>query len=457
MIGGDKLINRNTVKLTGRISLRTRLIGYILVLHLIFASLSIYLLIGNRSWRIWLIALEAAFVISFYTGLKLVRAIFGTLELISTGAEFMHDNDFTSRFREVGHPEMDKLVGIYNRMIDNLRDERTRLQEQNFFMEKIMQGSPSGILTLDFDRRISTANPAALQILQIEADYLIGRRLSEIDRPITAALEELIIGESRIISTAGSRRLRCFRSSFLDRGFSRDFYLIEELTEELRQAEKNAYEKVIRLMSHEVNNSIGSANSLLHSSLHYSAQLNPEDRKDFEMAMNVVINRTDHLNQFMKNFADVFRLPPPDLQPRNLKDLVQETAWLFKSDFENRRIKIEMEWKQCDPIVRLDRNQFGQALVNIVKNAIEAIGENGTISIRMGELSNRRYLIIEDTGSGIPQKVRENLFTPFFSTREKGQGIGLTLVQEILDQHGFEFSLISLQNEPTRFTIYFDK
>ncbi|MBK9709564.1 MAG: hypothetical protein IPO77_22015 [Acidobacteria bacterium] len=88
---------------------------------------------------------------------------------------------------------------------------------------------------------------------------------------------------------------------------------------------------------------------------------------------------------------------------------------------------------------------------------MEAIGENGTISIRMGELSNRRYLIIEDTGSGIPQKVRENLFTPFFSTREKGQGIGLTLVQEILDQHGFEFSLISLQNEPTRFTIYFDK
>lgn len=457
MIGGDKLINRKTVKLTGRISLRSRLIGYILVLHLIFASLSIYLLIGNRTWRIWLIALEAAFLISFYTGLKLVRAIFGTLELISTGAEFMNDNDFTSRFREVGHPEMDKLVGIYNRMIDNLRDERTRLQEQNFFMEKIMQGSPSGILTLDFDRRITTANPAAVQIMQIEADYLIGRRLSEIDRPITAALEELINGESRIISTAGSRRLRCFRSNFLDRGFSRDFYLIEELTEELRQAEKNAYEKVIRLMSHEVNNSIGSANSLLHSSLHYSAQLNPEDRQDFEMAMNVVINRTDHLNQFMKNFADVFRLPPPDLQPRNLKDLVQETAWLFKSDFESRRIKIEMEWKQCDPIVRLDRNQFGQALVNIVKNAIEAIGENGTISIRMGELSNRRFLIIEDTGSGIPQKVRENLFTPFFSTREKGQGIGLTLVQEILDQHGFEFSLISLQNEPTRFTIYFDK
>ncbi|MBK7599034.1 MAG: hypothetical protein IPJ07_11170 [Acidobacteria bacterium] len=73
------MINRNTLKLTGRISLRSRLIGYILVLHLIFASLSIYLLIGNRSWRIWLIALEAAFVISFYTGLKLVRAIFGTL------------------------------------------------------------------------------------------------------------------------------------------------------------------------------------------------------------------------------------------------------------------------------------------------------------------------------------------------------------------------------------------
>ena len=440
------------MKMRLAISLRTRFILYLIVIHLLFAGVAIYLLSKNR---VWLLAVEAVFVISLYLGVRLIRNLFGTIELINTGAHFIEDSDFTSRFREVGQPEMDNLVHVYNRMADHLREERARMQEQNYFLEKIVAASPSGIITFDFDGRISMLNPMAERMLATPPNELIGRSLDQLNTPFAQSLDEIRLGESRVVPLAGRRRLKCQRSQFLDRGFTRDFILMEELTEELRQAEKTAYEKVIRMMSHEVNNSVGSANSLLHSCLHYSDQLRNEDRSDFETAVNVVIGRTDHLNSFMRNFADVFRLPPPNLQPCDVRLLLEEAVFLFKAELEQRRIDLKFETEEKFDPVRMDRNQMGQVFVNILKNAIEAVGEKGTITIRLGLQIGKRFVAIEDTGCGISPGVRDNLFTPFFSTKGNGQGIGLTLVQEILDQHEFEFSLESQAGEPTRFTIWF--
>jgi two-component system, NtrC family, nitrogen regulation sensor histidine kinase NtrY len=231
--------------------------------------------------------------------------------------------------------------------------------------------------------------------------------------------------------------------------------LIEELTEELRQAEKTAYEKIIRLMSHEVNNSVGSANSLLHSCLLYAEQLHEEDRRDFVQALRVVIARTDHLNQFMRSFADVFRLPLPRKEPCHIRELLEQTATLFKTELAQRQIQLVWDEQAKLPPIQLDRRQMEQVFINIVKNALEAIGTNGALTFRFGQSGHRSFVIIEDTGCGLSPEIRAHLFTPFFSTKEHGQGIGLTLVQEILDQHGFEFALESKAGEPTRFTIWF--
>jgi two-component system, NtrC family, nitrogen regulation sensor histidine kinase NtrY len=375
--------------------------------------------------------------------------------LINTGAQFIEDSDFTSRFREIGQSEMDRLIGVYNRMIDHLREERTRMQEQNYFLEKVLKASPSGVITFDFDGHIAMVNPIAEKMLACESNELMGKGLDELETPLAQALIGIKLGESQIVSLSGRRRVKCQRSQFLDRGFTRDFILIEELTEELRQVEKTAYEKVIRLMSHEVNNSVGSANSLLYSCLHYSDQLRNEDRGDFETAVNVVIGRTEHLNSFMRNFADVFRLPPPHLQSIDPHTLLEEVATLFKVELEKRNIELHWDVQESHLTARLDRQQMEQVFVNIMKNAMEAIGESGSITIHLGKQNDRDYVTIEDTGCGISPLVRGNLFTPFFSTKENGQGIGLTFVQEILDQHGFEFSLESQIGGPTQFTIFF--
>ena len=158
-----------------RMSLRRKFILYLVLTHVLFCLTAVALL-AQRS--LWLFAFEAVFIISLGIGIKLVSDLFGTLELINTGAQFIHDGDFTARLVEVGQPEMDHLVDIYNRMIDHLREERTRAQEQHYFLGKLLTASPAGILTLGFDGHIALANPSSEALLQCPADALLGKKIN---------------------------------------------------------------------------------------------------------------------------------------------------------------------------------------------------------------------------------------------------------------------------------------
>ena len=433
-------------------SLRLKFILYLILVHLMFVGVAIYLLLQHR---LWLLAVEAIFLISLTIGLMLIKNLFGTIELINTGAQFINDGDFTARFREVGQKELDQLVHIYNKMIDHLRQERLQLQEQNYFLDKVLTASPSGIITFDFDTKIAMVNPCAETLLQTIEENLFGKTLDELHTPFAAELNRLQAGESRVINLMGRQRVKCQRSQFFDRGFLRDFILMEELTEELRQSEKAAYEKLIRMMSHEVNNSVGAANSLLHSCLNYQSQLQEEDREDFENALKVVISRTDQLNLFMKSFADVVRLPSPNLQSCEVWQLLKDIAFLMRQESKQRNITWHWQMQTELGSIFMDRSQMEQAFVNILKNALEAIGKDGSVTIRAQSKGRNKFLVIEDTGCGISSDTQANLFTPFFSTKKDGKGIGLTMVQEILDNHKFDFSLESQPGKPTQFTIYF--
>lgn len=430
-------------------SLRRKFLLYLFVIHLLFAGFAAFSLWEHR---IWLLALEAFFLLSFLLAVRLLNALFRPIDLVLTGAEFLKERDFTSKFLEVGQLEIDQLIVIYNRMIDQLREERTRLQEQHYFLERVLHASPSGILTCDFNGKISYVNPGAEKILQAAPETLLGKRLSELDTRFGESLNLVPAGESQVIHLQGRRRVKCQKSQFLDQGFPRTFILLEELTEELRRSEKAAYEKLIRMMSHEINNSTGAVQSLLHSCLNYQTQLREDDRRDFANALQVAILRIDHLNTFMRGFANVIKLPPPRKQPCDLAGLLHDIAFLLKAECERRNIAWKWEMPAPLPAVALDKNQMEQVFINIFKNAMEAIGENGVITVRGGEKNGKAFVLIEDSGSGFTPEVRQHLFTPFFSTKAQGQGLGLTMIQEILSQHQFEFSL---ESAPTQFVIYF--
>jgi nitrogen fixation/metabolism regulation signal transduction histidine kinase len=393
--------------------------------------------------------------VSLGLGIWLSKALFRHLGFAGEGLRLIREHEFTSRFLEVGQPEVDELIAVYNGMVDNLRDERIRLQEQHHFLGQILRVSPSGVVILDFDRRISDVNPAAERLIGKPAAALAGRNPGDLDPPLGEALVALPPGGAQVVGLSGARRVKCQHGTFLDRGFPRSFYLIEELTEELHQFERAAYEKLIRVMSHEVNNSVAASNSLLHSCLTYGKELRDGSRADFEDAIGIVIERTEQLNSFMRRFADVFRLPPPLKQPCPVLNVLESVVRLISAKSE--AAGITWRWDVADGALRvaMDRGQMEQAFLNVVKNAVEAAGDRGTIAIRVAAGNGRPSVVIEDSGPGLSAEARTNLFTPFFSTKPNGQGIGLTLVQEILSAHGFAYALESAPGEPTRFTILF--
>jgi signal transduction histidine kinase len=338
-------------------------------------------------------------------------------------------------------------------MVDSLREERVRAREQHHFLEEVVRASPAGILTFDFDGRLTTVNPGAERLLMRPAPDLLGLRLDELPVPFVARVAGLVPGESAVLPLQGSRRVRWLKSRFLDRGFPRVLLVVEELSEELRRSERAAYEKVIRTLSHEIGNSIAASASLVESGLYYREQIRPEDRADFETALSVANTRLRHLNAFVREYADVVRLPPPHLAPCDLGRLVEQVALLFRRECEGRAIELSVEVPGAPEPVSVDEHQIEQVLVNVLRNAIEAVDRRGSVAVRLGEAAGRPVLTVEDSGSGIPPDAQASLFTPFFSTKENGRGLGLTLAQEILTQHGFGFALESRVGEPTRFTI----
>jgi nitrogen fixation/metabolism regulation signal transduction histidine kinase len=419
--------------------------------HIVFCAGAVWFLWDNR---IWLFAVEAFFVVSLVSGSLLVRKLFEPIRMIRSGIDFIKASEFGTRFREVGQSDLDPLIRVYNRMADSLRDLRIHNEEQDFFLQRIVASSPSGIIVLDLDDRVSLVNDSAASLLQRDRGDIVGERLGDIDSRIASELAKKKEDETSLLSLQGPRRVKCRTLHFMDRGFARRFVLLEELTEELYRTEKAAYEKLIRMMSHEVNNTTSAVNSLLDSCLHYREQIAESDRDDFAQALGIAISRSGRMNEFMRDFAEVVRIPEPNCQPTDLKRLMEDVAFLMKREGGDRHI--EWSWEVPDglPPVSLDPAQMEQVFINVFKNAIEAVGDEGSITVGAAPHNGGLAVRIRDTGGGIPADVQDQLFTPFYSSKKDGRGIGLTVVREVLLRHGFDFSLESRDPGCAEFTIY---
>ena len=431
-------------------NLRTKFLLYLAGLHLLFILVALIVL-GKFHW--WFFGIEALLLLSLYYGGRLVGRLLEPLEFLESGTDILREEDFSVRFRGSGQIEMDRLIEIYNKMLISLQQERLRLGQQRGFHDALLQATPAGFVIFDFDGKISTANFSAGQFLGTPVAHLIGRPLSDLAGVLAGELDSLQPGQSKLLALSGARRVRCRRASFRDRGFERGFILIEELTAELQSSERSAYEKLIRMMSHEVNNSVGATNSLLQSCLSYAEQLSPGDREEYESALRVVISRNESLNTFMQQFAGIVRLPTPVIAEVDLVELLRRVALLMSGQCRQRGI--EWAWELAPSVgqVPMDPHLMEQVFLNIAKNAIEAIGQDGTITVAVQEQNGAVEVSVTDTGGALTAEIRQQVFTPFFTTKNEGNGIGLTLVREILTQHGFEFSLDGREGVETRFSI----
>jgi nitrogen fixation/metabolism regulation signal transduction histidine kinase len=433
------------------VNLRRRFIVYLAVVHAMLAALAWWLLQQNI---LWLIAIKLVFVASLAVGVAIFTRLSSALVTVRQSAQMLREGEFTTRFLEVGHPDVDTMIRVYNRMVDDLREERVRLQEQQYFLGQLLAASPGGVIVLGHDGRVSAVNPAAARLLQTPADAIEGSPLAGMRSPLAEALDQTAPGESCAVTLSNGGRVRGQCATFVERGHPRRFYLVEELTEELRQTEKSAYEKLIRMMSHEVNNTVGATRSLLQSSAAYGDGLPDARRAELQEALGIAGSRLERLNSFMRGFADVVRMPPPVKRPADVGRLLDACVRLVQAQTDRPRIVWVREGDGNPGVLDMDEAQMEQALINVLKNAVEALpAEGGRITIRSGLQAGGAFIEIEDSGPGIPEEARPHLFTPFFTTKQNGQGIGLTMVQEILRRHGFAYSLDGPPGGPTRFRI----
>ncbi|RKR84546.1 PAS domain-containing protein [Mucilaginibacter gracilis] len=428
--------------------LRTKYILFVAILHLVTLVLTWFIFTEKK---IYFIASEALIIVSLVIATQLYSQLIKPLKYLMQGIEAIKDRDFNVKFLTTGKHEVDQLITVYNQMIDELRVERTRQEQQHFFLEKLIYTSPTGIIILNHDHGIEHLNPKALEILGADAAQLQGFLIDQLPQPLFKNIRNLPVGEARVVKPDGMSTFKLQKAHFIDRGFSRQFIMIEELTAEILAAEKNVYGKVIRMMAHEVNNTIGPVNSIMQSALITHQLWANHQFNSIKDALQVAVDRNQNLNLFMRNFAELVKLPLPNKQRINLNTLLSNVVNLMSLQAGAKNIELIFNLPAQPIYIMADEQLLEQAIINIVKNSIEAIDEIGTIELSVNEVE--KTVTITDTGSGIFDDDVANLFSPFYSTKKDGQGIGLTLVREILLSHGWQFSLKTVGFRQTVFSI----
>ena len=427
--------------------LKTRYILFIIIIHLAFGVVTV--LIYQQDKILFLIC-EAILIISLILSFTLLLPLFKPFKLLNAGIESIADKDFSIKFLPVGNKELDKLIEVYNKMIDQLRLERTNVAEKHFFLQKMIDATPTGIIILGTGNKIESINQYAQNLMDVDSKKDI-KEIHQLPPPWDSELLSINENDSVVIQINGINQHKCYKSNFLERGVKRNFYIIEELTKELLNAEKQSYEKVIRMISHEVNNSVGSVNSIIDSSIIHLLQLSSKENNDFIDALAIAKERIFNLNTFTKKFADIVRIPPPEIQDCVIHEIITRVLFYFRKDFEEKNIKIVTEFAPNDLVVMFDPQQLELVLINIIKNAIEAIADEGLITIKT--TPNPVVLTIANNGEAILPEIQKKLFEPFYTTKRTGQGIGLTLIREILINHKAGFSLKTSEKGMTEFRI----
>lgn len=378
------------------------------------------------------------------------RKIVKPLNSIGSGMELLREQDFSSRLSPVGQYEADRIVNVFNRMMEQLKNERLRLREQNNFLDLLIKASPMGVILTTLDEDLSELNPMAQKMLGVRQEDVLGKKMNEIDSPLAAELANVPKGETATVRLNDSNIYRCTHSSFIDRGFQHPFFLIESLTDEVMKAEKKAYEKVIRMIAHEVNNTTAGITSTLDTV--EQALSTEEGMDDICDVMRVCTERCFSMSRFITRFADVVKIPEPTLTLVDLNDLAFTCKRFMEGMCTDRNIKLRLEIDETLKEAKMDASLFEQVLVNIIKNAAESIEKDGEIIVRT---LSPAIVEVVDNGKGISKEVEAKLFSPFFSTKPNGQGIGLIFIREVLMRHGCTFSLRTYADGLTRFRILF--
>jgi len=395
-----------------------------------------YLWLGSAAtpkvqWTLTLVIVGCWLGFALALQARVVRPLQTMANLLSA----LREGDFSVRARGARRDEpLGDVMAEINTLSRTLQEQRLSALEATALLRTVMEEIDVAIFAFDADGKLRLANHAGQILLAKPAERILGRDATEL------GLADCLAGEpNRLLATAsfpgGHGRWGMRRSLFREGGRPHHLIVIADLSRTLREEELQAWQRIVRVLGHELNNSLAPIKSIAGSlgSLLKRPQRAPDWEEDLQSGLEIIASRAESLSRFMQAYARLARLPAPSLAVCDLGPLVRRVAAL-----ETRRAVALVEGPPAS--FACDAAQIEQVLINLVKNAAEAALETGGgVQVTWQRLPGAIEIVIEDEGPGIANA--SNLFVPFFTTKPDGSGIGLVLCRQIAENHGGGLSL----------------
>src|SRR5216110_95647 len=384
------------------------------------------------------------FIVIFWLGfaLSVKHRVTFSLQTLSNLLAALREEDFSMRARDARNDDaMGEVMVEVNALSETLREQRLGALEATALLRTVMEEIDLAIFTFDQDKKLRLVNRAGAHLLGYPVERLLGFTAEELG--LGACLE----GEpSRMMELAfpgGSGRWGLRRGSFRQGGLPHHLIVLSDLSRTLRDEERKAWQKIIRVLGHELNNSLAPIQSVAQSlesgllAATKSSKVQGDSLgailDDLRQGLSIIRSRTEALGRFMTAYSQLARLPQPKLLP------VRVSEWINRSVKLETRVKVNIS-KGPEVVISADADQLEQLLINLVRNAADATLETGgCVQVGWSRKGAHLDVWVVDDGPGLPNT--SNLFVPFFTTKPGGSGIGLVLSRQIAEAHGGELTL----------------
>jgi two-component system nitrogen regulation sensor histidine kinase NtrY len=395
-----------------------------------------------------------------------------------TAAEQVRGGDLAARVPEGDKDdELASLSRAFNRMTyqiesqqRELREANRQLDERRRFTETVLTGVSAGVIGLDRLGRVNLPNRSASSLLGVDLEQAIGQDLAEVAPDMAGLLHEVErrpdrLAQSQVqLVTGNSTRTLLVRIAAEHNGRNISGFVVtfDDITELLSAQRKAAWADIARRIAHEIKNPLTPIQLAAERLRRRYLKEIKQDPETFTICTDTIIRHVGDIGRMIDEFSSFARMPAPVLKPANLIEIVHQAVFLQRT--AHPEIAFETIFPEHPVMVRCDARLVGQALINIVKNAIEAIqvriaehgaSPNGRIRVVVSEEVGQAAVIIEDNGKGLPQQGRERLTEPYVTTRAKGTGLGLAIVKKIMEDHQGELVLEDAEPEGARVRLIF--
>jgi two-component system, NtrC family, nitrogen regulation sensor histidine kinase NtrY len=412
-----------------RISHEARIAITAIIAGLPAVLLSIILLwIGGYSIKVlWtLILLILAFWLGFSSAIRSKVAL--PLQTISNILASLREGDFSLRARGAKNSDaLGEVLSEVNALGKTLKEQRLGAVEATALLQNVMQEIDVAVFAFDIHQSLKLVNRAGERLLAASAEKLIGSSAVQLGLASCLQGEEFRLMEAFFPGGAGRWEMR--RTRFWQSGMPHHLLVLSDLSKALREEERQAWKRLIRVLGHELNNSLAPINSIA-ASLATMLDRNPRPpdwEEDARRGLAVIGNRGESLSRFMEGYSRLAQLPPPKLQP------VDVHAWINRVACLETRLHVAVV-RGPDSIIQADGDQLDQLLINLLRNAVDAtLLTGGSVQIGWQKRQSAVEVWVDDEGPGISNKA--NLFVPFFTTKPHGSGIGLVFCRQIAEAH----------------------